>query len=62
MDPAVAQRWYALLNQHNAQIVHDATQRQSLGFDHSGDIYVHIVITLAMMTQSDWRPIVVFFL
>ena len=38
MDPAVAQRWYVLLNQHNAQIVHDATQRQSLGFDHSGDM------------------------
>ena len=39
IDPAVAQRWYVLLNQHNAQIVHDATQRQSLGFDHSGDTY-----------------------
>ena len=38
MDPAVAQRWYVLLNQHNVQIVHDATQRQSLGFDHSGDM------------------------
>ena len=37
MDPAVAQRWYVLLNQH-AQIEHDATQRQSLGFDHSGDM------------------------
>ena len=47
MDPAVAQRRYVLLNQHNVQIVHDATQRQSLGFGHSGDM----VITLAMMTH-----------